>query len=274
MERACRRPNSLQDSRPLPVQRCRIMTPSNTQLPSLVRSQSALFLDVDGTLIDLAPTPDAVTVPADLVPDLSRLVRSLGGALAILSGRTLSDIDRLLSPLRTVAAGQHGAELRTLSKDGAFQYSLVDISVPSEWEVQLSDLARAHAGVVVEHKGNSVAVHFRNAPEAAAAVEETVRRFAVADRRFMLQRGNCVVELKPRSSDKGAALLQLMRLPAFRSRTPIMIGDDLTDEDAFLAASLLGGEGLRVGPPHHRAERGFARPADVRRWLKAWASAL
>lgn len=231
-----------------------------------VRADCALFLDVDGTLLDLATAPDMVATPCGLVRDLERLHGELKGALALLSGRAIADLDRLLSPLRLATAGQHGAELRVDAEAAIERLAAVDLSVAQRR--QLDALVERHPGVFIEDKGLSIAVHYRAAPEAAAALARTLNQLAAADSRLGLQRGHCVIEIKPRGTTKGTALLELMRHPAFHQRMPIAVGDDLTDEDAFSAALSLGGRALRVGTA------GLANPAEVRRWLSDSADVL
>jgi trehalose 6-phosphate phosphatase len=231
------------------------------QAPVPVRDL-AVFLDLDGTLLDIAATPESVVVPDDLVADLSALFDALGGALAIVSGRDLTNIDRLLSPLRLPAAGAHGATMRL--PDGGRDE--IDMDVPGDWVEALFGLQRAHAGVMIERKAHSVVAHFRNAPHTEDLVRRTAMELVARDpEHFELLRGKMVVEILPRNVDKGHAVRRFMQFAPFRGRTPVFVGDDVTDEDGFEAAVELGGAGLHV------AECFGGQPQDVRRWLKRLA---
>jgi trehalose 6-phosphate phosphatase len=235
-------------------------------------ADSALFLDLDGTLIDLAPTPHGVSVPVDLVSILDRLHRNLRGALAILTGRSIQDLDRLLAPLRLPAAGQHGAEIR-LSRDAPAE-AATSAAVPDAWRERLGALAREDSRVVVEAKGLTIAVHFRAAPEREAQIRRIAAGLVALEPRFALQNGKSVIELRPRSIDKGTALRRYMALPTFAGRRPIVLGDDLTDEPAFSAARSLGGYALPIGPVPRAAGISLSCPQIVRAWLTAGLEAL
>jgi trehalose 6-phosphate phosphatase len=228
----------------------------------------ALFVDVDGTLLDFAARPDAVLVDASLRALLRAVRDRLDGALAPLSGRRLREVDALLDLGACAAAGLHGAELRTL--DGQL------LATPANAQLQrararATELAAAIPGILVEDKGAAIALHYRAAPQ----VEATVRRAAaemleLAGPNHALQRGQFVIELKPANADKGSALAALMRTPPFTNRTPWMIGDDLTDEDAFAAANVLGGVSVIVGPRRPTlARHALATPAAARAWIAA-----
>lgn len=206
----------------------------------------ALFLDVDGTLVEFAPTPDAVKVGRRLVDMLARLNTALGGAVALVSGRPIAKLDELFDPLRLPAAGNHGLERR----DSAGELSLPDIQ-PRELDpvrTAFERFADENAGVVVEDKGTSVALHYRLAPEIA----ETARRLAHSvmldmGSGFRTQNGKMLVELRPAGTDKGDAIEAFMTEPPFAGRVPVFIGDDVTDEDGFAAVNRMGGHSVRVG---------------------------
>ncbi len=230
------------------------------------RVGNALFLDFDGTLIDIASTPDAVTVPDDLGDLLGRLDRALDGALAIVTGRRVGDIDRLLSPLRLVTAGGHGAEYRTSREEIVRPAALpIDAALVEK----IDDLARRYPGLLIEPKEATIAVHFRLFPEAARAVEADLRRIlADGPDHLELSLGRKVFEICPRHVSKGAAIELLAGLSAFRGRRPIMIGDDVSDASAFEAVDRLGGLSLRVaGETYPREVADFDGPHAVRRWL-------
>lgn len=235
--------------------------------------KDAIFLDLDGTLIDIAPAPDRIVVPEGLVAILGDLTVSLDGALAILTGRPIRDVDRMLSPLRPVAAGVHGAELRA-SRDGHIARRAEPID-PAMVEA-IRGLFGAHPGVHIEMKGVSVAVHYRMAPQTGPRIEAGLRELLSAgDGRHALCRGRRVFEIVPRQASKGAALEEILDLPLFRGRRPVMVGDDVTDQSAFAAAERLGGRGLRVaGDLFATEEADFSGPAEVRAWLAALSRSL
>jgi trehalose 6-phosphate phosphatase len=236
-------------------------------------STCALFLDLDGTLIDIAATPDGVSVPEGLAALLRRLVRNLGGALAILTGRPIDDVDRLLAPMVPVAAGVHGAELRSLPHG-----KIVCQAVPIDDEIvqAVHRLASKYSGTIVETKRASVALHYRQAPAVVSQLEAALMRIlAEGPDHLILARGRQVLEIVPRHVSKGAALETIMGLPAFAGRRPIMIGDDIPDISAFEAADRLGGRGLKVaGEQFSRGEAQFSGPAEVRAWLVSLAERL
>lgn len=227
-----------------------------------------MFLDLDGTLLDIAPTPASVVVPRGLVRVLAQLQEALGGALAVLSGRAIASVDRLLAPLRLPAAGQHGAELR-LEAAGPIERT-VRVERPPAWQAPLAALARDHDGVLVEDKGLAIAVHHRNAPGAEPAIRRALAALAREAPEFVLRKGKCVWEILPRGCDKGAALRRLMAAPPFAGRTPIALGDDASDEDAFAAARALGGRAMPVGSGPSAA---LAGPQAARDWLAELAAA-
>lgn len=226
----------------------------------------ALFLDLDGTLIDIAATPDDVIVPDGLVSLLDALTHRLHGALAIVTGRPIADVDRFLAPLAPVAAGIHGAEIRA-APDGVTQCKAEPINA-AVIEAVLR-LCEREPGTIVEVKSASIAVHYRATPLAEPRIEAGLLRILDAGPdHLILCAGRKVLEIVPRHVSKGAALQALLELPAFRGRRPIMIGDDVSDRSAIETADRLGGSGLRVaGGVFGPLEAAFAGPADVRAWL-------
>jgi trehalose 6-phosphate phosphatase len=233
----------------------------------------ALFVDIDGTLLGVAPTPDAVSVPPGLVPLLGDIVQGLDGAAAVLTGRRIADADRLFSPLDFIASGVHGTELR--SEPGAPIVTLAP-PIPASVVDAMTNIARLAAGILVEEKGCGVAVHYRNAPLARRALEsELAAIVAASSYDLVLREGRKVLEAVPRGYSKGTALAQIAVQPPFKGRRPVMVGDDVGDESAFLAAERLGGVGLRVAGEHYPAEAAdFGGVADVRAWLEALADRL
>ena len=228
---------------------------------------AALFLDFDGTLVELAEVPDAIDVPRSLRPLLDRLALRLDGRFGVVSGRSLADLQRHLAGSAFAMAGSHGAELRY--PDG----TSVPVEAPpglAEVREQVLRFAEAER-LLVEEKPAGLALHFRQAPQAAAAAEELFDRLA-RDTGLELLRGKMVLELRAPGSDKGAALRRLMREPPFAGARPLFVGDDVTDEDAFEAAAALGGAGILVGPPRPTAARWRLEGVGaVAAWLEAAA---
>lgn len=230
----------------------------------------ALFLDVDGTLLDIACHPDDVHVDPRLHDDLHRLRDRLGGAVALLSGRTLSQVDALFDWNHHVAAGLHGAELR--GPDGEARIT-GDAVAFARIRSHAIGLVAATKGVILEDKRLALALHCRHAPGACDAAEHIARTLLrEAGGHYVLQRGDHVFELKPAGVDKGRALATLMRAEPFRGRTPWMLGDDLTDEDAFRHVNANGGVSVVVGARRPTGARhALDDPAAVRAWLHALA---
>lgn len=229
----------------------------------------ALFVDVDGTLLDIAARPDAVIVDASLPSTLRQLHERLGGALAPVSGRPLRDVDALLGLGDSAAAGLHGAELR-----GPGGNALAKPASHAGLEaarIRAVDATAAIPGMLVEDKGAAIALHYRAVPDA----EMEVRRVALdmlrlAGAHYELLRGKLVVELKSKNADKGMAIDALMHVEPFAGRTPWMIGDDLTDEDAFVRTNALDGVSIIVGPRRPTLARyALAGPAAARAWMKS-----
>jgi trehalose 6-phosphate phosphatase len=229
----------------------------------------ALFIDIDGTLLDMAPVPDAVVVPAGLVETLGRLRQTFGGAVALSTGRRVLDADRLFAPLKLVTSGVHGTEVRSVL-DGDITMLTPEVSPDLLQEVE--QIARGWPGVLVERKGSGVAVHYRSVPDARPALERELRRIASHRDTLVLRPGRKVLEVIPKNHSKGAALAWLMRLAPFQGRRPIMIGDDHGDESALSMAQRLGGIGLTVAGEYFSAPASdFEGVATVRAWLAAAA---
>lgn len=204
----------------------------------------ALFLDIDGTLIDLAETPDGIVVPADLAANLARLSEHLSGALALVTGRALIYADRLFEPRSFPIAGLHGAERRSAS--GAVER--VEPSAAFDaLKLAIAEEACRWPGLLVEDKGLAVAIHYRQAPEHQQAAEDLMERAVrQAGPDFSLQRGKMVLEIRPTKASKGAAIRAFLAEPPFLGRKPITIGDDVTDEAMFKAANEMGGASIRI----------------------------
>ena len=229
-----------------------------SSLPEIA-SDWALFLDLDGTLLDIAPRPDAVVVPPGLVDSLRGVATRLNGAAAIVSGRPAGDVDRFLAPLALPGGFGHGAEIRL--PGGAPSPSEAARTPPVAWLDRLREAAAAWQGVIVEPKAHGVAMHFRLAPEREADVHDLMQRCAAECEAFTLLSAHMAFELRPAGANKALPVEVLMRHAPFGGRRPIFVGDDVTDEDGMEAARRHGGFGLHVG----RDFRGGS--AEVRAWL-------
>lgn len=227
----------------------------------------AFFLDVDGTLLGIAATPDKVTVDPGVLSLLSRLRDACGGALALISGRGIAVLDRLFAPLRLAAAGQHGAERR--DAEGRVHTHPVHVRGLGEIRAAAGAFAARHPGLVLEDKGLSLAVHFRQSPAAEPALRALLAGM-VAERsgEIALQPGKMVLEVKPAGRDKGTAITEFMREPPFRGRLPVFIGDDVTDEFGFAVVNGLGGLPVKVGPGETCARLRLDGVEAVRGWLE------
>lgn len=231
----------------------------------------ALFLDFDGTLVEIAPRPDAVTVDPGLVPALERLRTRLGGALAIVTGRPVAVIDDFLAPARFDVAGLHGVERRV---DG-----VVSGGRPEDHPALRAGVERLQAetaryeAVLIEDKGASVAVHWRLAAPADAEAAEAIVKAVAADlgSAYRLQLGKAVGEIVPADATKGHAIRALMEAAPYAGRRAMFLGDDHTDEIAFASVNEDGGISVRIGEGETVAARRLATPADVRALLSAWA---
>jgi len=234
--------------------------------PPAPETDWALFLDIDGTLLTHAETPDAVYVDDALRELLERLQLQNGGALALVSGRAIADVDALFAPLVLPVAGQHGVEWRDAAGN------VHHLPLPEEHLRQVAQRFAAfkarHPGIVFEDKGHNLALHYRLAPQLEREVRTLVEH-AVADlgENFELQAGKLVYELKPSGHDKGTAIEAFLSTAPFEARTPVFIGDDLTDEYGFATVQRLGGHAVKVGEGQSVAEWRLADVEAVRAWL-------
>jgi trehalose 6-phosphate phosphatase len=204
---------------------------------------AALFLDFDGTLVELAAAPDAIALSPAVAPLLKRLDRKLGGRLALVSGRAIADLEKHLDCADLAVSGSHGFELRL--RDGSLA-PLGRRSDISETREAVRAFAETAPGLLVEEKPFGIALHYRQAPEEAERARALMAKLA-GDGALVLQEGKMVAELRPRGADKGDALRAFMAEPEFAGARPIFVGDDVTDEDAFEAAAALDGAGVLVG---------------------------
>jgi trehalose 6-phosphate phosphatase len=221
----------------------------------------ALFLDIDGTLLDIAPTPDTVHVPQSLPQVLARASAWLGGALAVVSGRPFEQIDRLLAPLRLPGGAGHGSAIRM--PDGKIENASESFAVPADWKTLLHHAVKLWPGVVVEEKARCVTVHYRGAPERKADVEYLVTKLAARDAdNYEVLPARMAFEIRHRTLTKAVIVRSLMRHAPFQGRVPVFVGDDVTDHDGFRAVEEKGGIALDVALAFD------GRPAAVRAWLE------
>lgn len=225
----------------------------------VVPHRLALFLDFDGTLAALAPRPDAVHVDPALIPVLQGLHERLGGALALVSGRPLDELDEFVSPLRLPAAGVHGAQRR----DTTGLLHAAGNEPPREVEAAMHALLERHPGLLLERKPGALALHYRAAPELEGVCLQAVSASLDGLDGWALLHGKCVLEVKPGSIDKGAAVTAFLQEPAFAGRFPVFIGDDVTDEAAIAVVQAAGGLGVKVGDGQTLAEQRLDDPAAV-----------
>ncbi len=227
----------------------------------------ALFLDVDGTLLELAETPEQVYVSERLKSLLSEVAERMDGAVALISGRTIENLDELFTPLKLRASGVHGAERRGAS--GRIVRAQIDTSKLQSVRDELAGFVAAHAGLLLEDKSFAIALHYRLAPQMQAKALATVT--SIVDRlghEYVLQTGKCVYEIRPSAWTKGTAVRAFLSETPFAGRVPIYIGDDVTDEHAFDVVNELGGMSVRVGDAAATLARfRLPRVADVHEWL-------
>lgn len=230
--------------------------------------RSALMLDMDGTLIDLALTPESVVVPPGLPATLTTLRQALGGALAIVTGRPVETVDRLFGDAPAAVAGEHGGAIRHAQNEPIKRIDLP--TPPSSWLAQAEDLVNAFPGALLERKARGFALHYRLAPEARDTFHAAMTALVGSSSQFHLHPAHMLWEIRPTGADKGGAVVALMQHAPFTNRMPIFIGDDVTDEDGMREARKRGGAGYRV-------DQVFTDPTGVRSWLqrsaqlKAWA---
>lgn len=229
--------------------------------------ECAFLLDIDGTLLDLAPTPREVWVPPGLGETLSRLRERTSGALALVSGRSLNDIDLIFAPEVFPAVGGHGAEMRVSIDSEAVATHAPPMD--KELKRRLAAIAKLSPGILLEDKGYSLALHYRLAPHAEKAIYEAVAliRSEMPEAPIEVLPGKCVCEIKQYGFDKATGVRELMTHQPFRDRCPVFIGDDVTDESVFAIMPNLGGLAFSVGRRVQEVAGHFDEPRDVRAWL-------
>jgi trehalose 6-phosphate phosphatase len=237
---------------------------AETVMPDL--RKCAILLDIDGTILDFAPSPEQVRVPAQLRQTLSRLQQLTGGALALVSGRVLADIDGIFSPLKLAAIGGHGAEMRT-TPGGKVTMRVKPLD--AALKTSLAQIGELGPDILAEDKGYALALHYRRAPEQGSAVRAAVEKICAAAPAGTIEilPGKLVVEIKPSGINKAEAVRELMTLAPFAKRSPIFIGDDVTDEPVFGVMTQFGGLGFSVGRVAAAVNGHFAEPEAVRAWL-------
>lgn len=238
--------------------------------PELSDHDAAVFFDFDGTLVDLAPRPDAIHVPDGLPAQLVQLDRALAGALAVVSGRTLADVDHYLAPAKLCVAGEHGA-----SRRGADGHAVhLHVGGLEAATALLQATCAGHPGLLLEVKGGALALHYRQAPELEDLCREAMERALGTTEGMGLLGGKMVIELKPRRASKGQAVADYLAEPPFRRRRPWFFGDDVTDESAFELVQARGGVAVKVGAGDSIAAHRLPDPEAVRRWLARAADEL
>lgn len=228
-----------------------------------------LFLDVDGTLIELAATPFDTRVGEGLKRLLGTVAERLGGAVALVSGRSIAYLDAMFAPLELPCAGLHGVERRSAS--GAMHGASFNDSQLGATRAALTTLAQTHPGVLLEDKGRTLAIHYRLAPQFESEIGDAVTRLvAPLGAHYHVQAGSMMLEIKPRGFNKGNSVKEFMHEPPFTGRRPVYIGDDITDLDGFRAADDLGGVSIAVGD-RVQATCHLPGPAAVHGWLQGIA---
>ncbi|MBJ3783310.1 trehalose-phosphatase [Devosia sediminis] len=241
-----------------------------TEARGTVAPLLAVFTDFDGTLVEIAETPDAVEVPSELADGLDQAARDFDNAFAVITGREVADIDRFLSPLHLPVAGAHGAQRRRA--DGTMLEVDAEISAAADdIAAAVAPLLERHPELILEPKDGAVALHYRQAPELEQECLLIMREAVAEHLDFVLVPGKMVIEARPAGYDKGSALRAFMQEEPFLGRTPIFIGDDRTDEDAFRVAQEMGGIGIKLGPGETVARMRIADVASVHALLRGLA---
>jgi trehalose 6-phosphate phosphatase len=236
-------------------------------------SECALLLDIDGTLLDFAPTPREVWVPPELATTMAKLLQRTNGALALVSGRSLNDIDLIFAPMQFPAVGGHGAEMR-LSPENE---SVAAHAPPLDKELKrrLAAIAKLSPGILLEDKGYSLALHYRLAPHAEKAIYDAVSaiRADLPNAPIEVLPGKSVCEIKHSGFTKATGVIELMTHAPFKGRRPVFIGDDVTDETVFAIMPGMNGLAMSVGRHAHGVSGYFDEPRDVRAWLASLLAA-
>ena len=234
-------------------------------VPPVPTEHHAFFFDLDGTLADIKPHPDQVVIPTQALQALRQLAQQQSGAVALISGRSMVELDALTHPYRLPLAGVHGAERRDIN--GKTHIVTLPDALLRELDQQLRAALETMPGCELEHKGMAFALHYRQAPAyqsaALSLAQGIVKRYPI----LALQLGKCVVEIKPRGVNKGEAIATFMQEAPFQGRKPVFVGDDLTDEAGFNVVNQLGGMSVKVGKGDTQAQWRLPDVAAVQHWL-------
>ena len=238
---------------------------ADVKLPRL--SECALLLDVDGTLLDMAPTPREVWVPPDLATSMTRLLQRTNGALALVSGRSVNDLDLIFAPMQFPAVGGHGAEMRLTNDNDSVAAGAPPMG--KELKRRLAAIAKLSPGILLEDKGYSLALHYRLAPHAEKAIYAAVSliRADLPNAPIEVLPGKCVCEIKHSGFTKASGVRELMTREPFKGRRPFFIGDDVTDETVFAIMPDMDGLAFSVGRRAKGVAGHFDAPSDVREFL-------
>lgn len=241
--------------------------PDDVEPRTLPLGTSALLLDIDGTLLDLAPSPSEVRVPPTLASSLARLLSRTGGALALVSGRSLRDIDRIFAPALFPAVGGHGAEMRISVESEAVAAHAPPMN--PDLMRRFAAISELHPGILVENKGYSLALHFRKAPDVELAIYDRVSaiRAELPNAPLEVLPGKFVCEIKHAGFTKATGVTELMSHEPFKGRRPVFIGDDVTDETVFAIMPDMDGLSFSVGRRAQGVDGHFQAPRHVRAWL-------
>lgn len=234
--------------------------------PPLLSGDLAFFFDLDGTLAEIKPHPDQVSIPSDVRNLLQKLSGMNNGALALVSGRSMVELDKLATPFQFPLAGVHGAERRDINGNNHV------VALPEELvtslHLRLEQALAKMPGTELEPKGMAFALHYRQAPEYEQQVLQLAQSLAQQHEELALQPGKCVVELKPKGINKGAAVAAFLKEAPFAGRTPVFVGDDLTDEAGFHTVNAVNGVSIKVGQGETQAKWRLASVQEVHAWLE------
>lgn len=234
-------------------------------VPPVLRGNYAFFFDLDGTLAEIKPHPDQVIIPESVRIALHQLAQQQQGALALISGRSMAELDTLASPYRFPLAGVHGAERRDIK--GQTHIVALPSTLADEVHQWLNSGMASLDGSEIENKGMAFALHYRQAPQHQQAIEQLAQQAVARFNGLALQPGKCVVEIKPAGINKGAAIMAFMQESPFLGRQPVFIGDDLTDEAGFEAVNRAGGISVKVGQGKTQAQWRLENVAETHAWV-------
>lgn len=241
--------------------------------PPHLAEHYAVFLDIDGTLAEFAATPREVRIDRKLIEALPFLGMRHGGALALVTGRAITDVDRMFPELGIPVAGQHGCERR--DAQGTLHLHAADPGILGQLRTMFAAFAARHPGVILEDKGATIALHYRQSPQLADHIRSVARSSfdAAGGAGYRLWEGKRLVEIRPDGRDKGKAIVDFMGEPPFAGRKPVFVGDDVTDEDGFAAVDAMGGWSVKVGAGRTSAQFRLPNIAAAHRWLLTGISA-